>query len=143
MSQENVDFVRGLFEGPAQMDKEELLRALPDLIRHACDPEVEWVEAPSRADARTYRGHEGVLESWRQWLETFDEYGAELEEVRDCGDKVLAITREEGSGRSSGATVSARNYVVLTFRDGKILRYQEFYEEAAALEAAGQPRPGA
>jgi hypothetical protein len=26
---------------------------------------------------------------------------------------------------------------VLTFRDGKLHRYQEFYEEADALEAAG------
>jgi ketosteroid isomerase-like protein len=33
--------------------------------------------------------------------------------------------------------VSARIFVVVTFRDGKILRYQEFYDEAQALEAVG------
>jgi ketosteroid isomerase-like protein len=137
MSQENVEIVRGLFAGAPDMGKDELLAALPALVEHACDPEIEWIEDPSRADARTYRGHQGVIESWRQWLENFDEYGGELEEVRDCGDSVLATMREEGRGRASGATVSARNYIVLTFRDGKILRYQEFYDEAAALEAAG------
>jgi ketosteroid isomerase-like protein len=26
---------------------------------------------------------------------------------------------------------------VMTFRDGKILRYQEFYDQGMALEAAG------
>jgi ketosteroid isomerase-like protein len=26
---------------------------------------------------------------------------------------------------------------VITFRDGKILRYREFYDEVAALEAVG------
>jgi ketosteroid isomerase-like protein len=138
MSQENVDFVRGLFSGVPDMDRDQLLAALPELISQACDPEIEWVEDPSRADARTYHGHDGVLESWRRWLENFDEYGGELEDIRDCGDAVLATTREEGRGRASGATVSARNYVVMTFRDGKILRYQEFYDEAAALEAAAQ-----
>jgi ketosteroid isomerase-like protein len=137
MSHENVDFVRGLLSGGARLGKEELLAALPELVQHACDPEIEWIEDPSRADARTYRGHEGVIASWRQWLENFDEYGGELEEVRDCGDSVLATMREEGRGRASGATVSARNYIVMTFRDGKILRYQEFYDEAATLEAAG------
>src|SRR6476620_11733723 len=83
------------------------------------------------------RAHGGVIESWRQWLENFDEWGYELEEVRDCGDRVLATIREEGRGSASGATVSARNYIVMTFRDGKILRYQEFYDQGMALEAAG------
>jgi ketosteroid isomerase-like protein len=137
VSQENVDFVTGLLSGASEMDRDELIAALPELIRQACDPEIEWIEAPSRADARTYHGHDGVLESWTQWLEGFEEYGGELEEVRDCGDTVLATMREEGRGRASGATVSARNYIVLTFRDGKVLRYQEFYDERAALEAAG------
>jgi ketosteroid isomerase-like protein len=138
MSQEDVDFVAGLFSGAAQMDKGELVAALPELIRQTCDPEVEWIEDPGRADARTYRGHEGVLDSWTQWLEGFEEYGGELEEVRDCGDSVLVTMREEGRGRASGATVSARVYIVMTFRAGKILRYQEFYDERLALEAAGR-----
>jgi hypothetical protein len=50
---------------------------------------------------------------------------------------VLVTMREEGRGRASGATVSARVYMVMTFREGKILRYQEFYDERLALEAAG------
>jgi ketosteroid isomerase-like protein len=137
MSQEKVEFVKGLFSGVPEMNRDELLAALPELIRQACDPEIEWIEDPRRADARTYRGHEGVLDSWTQWLEGFDEYGGELEEVRDCGDRVLATMREEGRGQASGATVSARLYMVMTFRDGKILRYQEFYDERLALEAAG------
>jgi ketosteroid isomerase-like protein len=137
MSQENVDFVRGLLSGGPLMDKDELLAALPQLVENACDPEIEWIEDPSRADARTYRGHEGVIESWRQWLENFDEWGGELEEVRDCGDRVLATIREEGRATASGATVSAHNYIVMTFRDGKILRYQEFYDQGMAFEAAG------
>ena len=33
--------------------------------------------------------------------------------------------------------VSARIFSCVTFRDGKILRYREFYDEAAALEAVG------
>jgi ketosteroid isomerase-like protein len=138
MSQENVDFVQGLFsEAFHDVDKDELLAALPQLVENACDPEIEWIEDPGRADARTYRGHEGVIESWRLWLENFDEYGSELEEVRDCGDRVLVTLCEEGRGRASGATVSARNYIVMTFRDGKVLRYQEFYDQGMALEAAG------
>ena len=137
MSQENVEFVRGLFAAGREMDKEALFAALPELIAQACDPEIEWVEDPQRADGRVYRGHEGVLESWESWLENFDEWGFEVERISDHGKRVLVVAVEHGRGSVSEAEVSARNYMVFTFRAGKILRYQEFYDEAQALEAVG------
>jgi len=137
MSQENMEFVKGLWAAGESMDKQALLAALPDLIAQTCDPEIEWVEDPQRADGRVYRGHEGVRESWERWLENFDEWGFEIERIRDHGNRVLVVSEEHGRGSGSEAEVSARNYMVLTFRAGKILRYEEFYDEAQALEAAG------
>jgi uncharacterized protein len=137
MSQENVDFLKALFAGAADLDKQAMLDALPELIAQTCDPEIEWVEDPQRADRRIYRGHEGVRESWERWLENFEQYGFELERIVDAGTKVLVVAREEGSGKLSGATISQRIYSVYSFRDGKISRYEEFYDERAALEAAG------
>lgn len=136
MSQENVDLVTGIYGASAAMDKDELLAALPELIAQM-DPEIEWVEDPQRADGRTYRGHAGVRKSFEQWLEGFDEYGFEVERIVDCGDDVLVVGREQGRGAASGATVSSEIFQLLTIRDGKLLRYREFYDEDAALEAAG------
>jgi ketosteroid isomerase-like protein len=137
MSQENVEFVTGLYAAGEGMDKEQLLAGLPQLIEQICDPEIEWIEDPGRADSQTYHGHAGVLRSWQHWLEGFDEYAFTLERVVDCGDAVFVAAMEEGRGATSGATVSASLYQVVTMRDGKILRFQEFYDENAALEAAG------
>jgi hypothetical protein len=83
MSQENVDFLAGLFAGAEALDKEAMLAALPELIEQACDPEIEWVEDPQRADGRVYRGHEAVRDSWEQWLENFEEYGLRYQEFFD------------------------------------------------------------
>jgi ketosteroid isomerase-like protein len=137
MSQQNVEFVEGLFAGVAGADKQVLLAALPELIAQTCDPEIEWIEDPGRADGRIRRGHGGVQESWERWLEGFDEYSFELEEVRDCGGDVLAVWREQARGAASGAVVSSRTYAVLSFREGKLLRYREFLDEQAARQAAG------
>ena len=137
MSQENVDFLAGLFAGAESVDKETMLAALPDVIEQMCDPEIEWVEDPQRADGRVYRGHEGVRESWERWLENFDEYGLEIERISDHGDRVLVVAVEHGRGSASAAEVSAHIYLVFTFRAGKVLRYQEFYDEEQALEAVG------
>jgi len=128
--------VRGFFEGAVSADKEALLEMLPQVIEQTCDPEIEWVEDPQRADGRTYRGHAGVRDSFERWLEGFDEYSFELEEIIDCGENVLVVTNEQARGAASGATISSRNYAVLTMRDGKLLRYREFYDEDAARRAA-------
>jgi ketosteroid isomerase-like protein len=137
MSQENVDFLAGLFAAAESLDKEALLAALPTLIEQTCDPDIEWVEDPQRADARVYRGHEGVRESWERWLEDFDAWGWEVERITAHGDRVLVVVVEHGRGSASQAEVSGRSYMVCTLRAGKILRYQEFYDEGQALEAAG------
>ncbi len=137
MSQENVEFVRNLFAGAASMDQQALLEALPELIPQVADPAIEWTEDPTRADSRVYRGHDGVLASWKQWLEQWDEYSTEVERVVDCGEDVFVDARERGRGAASGATVSSHIYVVVTVRDQKITRWREFYDEDAALEAAG------
>ena len=137
ISEQNVELVKGLFTSGAAMDNEALLSVLPEFISQMCDPEIEWCEDPQRADARVSRGHSGVRESFERWLDHWDEYGMEAERVVDCGDDVLVVAREHGRGATSGANVSARIFVVITFRDGKILRYREFYDESDALEAAG------
>jgi ketosteroid isomerase-like protein len=135
VSQENVDFVKGLFAAGEQLDREAMLAALPAMIPEICDPEIEWVEDPSRADGRVYRGHDGVLESFERWLEDFQEYDMKLEQASDHGDRVFAVAVEHGRGRVSSVEVSSRIYMVMELRDGKILRYQEFYDEAGARAA--------
>jgi ketosteroid isomerase-like protein len=135
VSQQNVELLEALFAGAQSLDKEAMLAALPQLIPELCDPEIVWVEDPTRADSRTYRGHEGVRASWERWLENFEEYGVEVESMSDHGDRVLVTGVEHGRGRASGAEVSARVYVLCTFRAGKILRYEEFYDEQDALAA--------
>ncbi len=78
-----------------------------------------------------------MQQSFERWLDGFDEYGFEVQRIIDCGDDVLVFAREEGRGAASGARVSAEIYQVLTIRDGKVLRFREFYDKARALEAAG------
>jgi ketosteroid isomerase-like protein len=119
------------------MDKQALLAILPELIAQTCAADIEWIEDPRRADGTVHRGHAGVQKSWERWLEQWDDWGGEPEQFIDCGDEVLVIARERGRGISSGVSVSSRNYMVLTIREGKIARYREFYDEREARKAAG------
>ncbi|MFN8161290.1 MAG: nuclear transport factor 2 family protein [Solirubrobacterales bacterium] len=138
MSAENVQIVSAMYEAAGTMDREQLLAALPELIAGFADPGIEWVEDPGRADGRTYRGHEGVRESFERWLEGFDAYGFSVDRVLDCGgDDVLVYAREEGTGAASGAAVSSEIFQLITLREGRVLRFREYYDRGAAEAAAG------
>ena len=135
MSEENVAFVRGLFEGADGLDKQALLDILPDAVAQAFTEDAQWEEDPSRADQQIWRGHEGICASWRRWLDQWEDWSFEIGDLEDHGDRIFVVSHERGRGHSSGANVSATNYMVLTIHDGKIARYQEFYDEPQARAA--------
>jgi len=139
MSQENVELIRRLYRLGDSMNLDDLLAALPELIPEFAAPEIEWIESTNRIDRRTYRGYKGVRQAMEHWLEQFDEYSYELQEIVDCGDDVLVIAHEEGRGGTSGATVTAESYQLFTVRAGKVVRFRGFPDRASALQAAGVP----
>ncbi len=138
VSEESVAIVRAIYEGGAATSKEAMLAALPEAIPALFHPDAEWIEAPERVDSRTYRGHHGIRESFERWLEQWGAYRVEAEGYEDHGDHVLVVTHEYGEGHGSGASTDATLYAVFTFRDGKVSRYREFYDEATARASLDQ-----
>jgi len=134
MSQENVELAARWYEPWATTSKAELLAELPSAME-LCHPEVEWSQ---REQGRTLRGREGVLEALEGWLDSFDEYRFEVLRIFDSGfDEVLVVGLEVGRGATSGAEVRSHSYELLTFRDGKIVRFRDFHDEREALKAVG------
>ncbi len=65
------------------------------------------------------------------------------EALYDAGDKVVCFGRTGGRGRSSGIEVSRRVALVLTVRDGRVVRVVGFDSPDAALIDAGlKPQAG-
>jgi ketosteroid isomerase-like protein len=132
VSEENVAIIRAIFEADAMASKDEILAALPEMIPVLFHPDAEWVEAPERVDAKTHRGYEGIRESFERWLDEWEEYHVEALRFEDHDESVLVVARESGRGHGSGARTDAMVYSVITFREGKIGQYREFYDEARA-----------
>jgi ketosteroid isomerase-like protein len=86
---------------------------------------------------RVYHGHEGVRESFRIWLGTWEDYRQERVEIIDAGDQVVVVVREQGRGKGSGLEVVREGYAVWTLRNGKAVRIRFYPSKATALEAAG------
>lgn len=131
MSAQNVELVRAMYEAYERGDFEAALATM--------DEEIEWSEPPDNPGATTFRGHEGVQQSLRHWIGAWDDYRYEIDELVDCGDRVLACTHQFGRGKGSGIEVSEEIFSVWTVRGGRIVRQQMFRDRAQAMEAAGSP----
>ena len=125
MSQENVELVRRAFEAWFRGDSEEALAGL--------DPDIVYKPAQEEA----VQGLDAVRASWERWQASWQEQEVTLEETIDAGDHVIQAILFRGRGRGSGIEVEGRFFQVLTIKDGKAVRWEEFSDRAEALEAAG------
>jgi ketosteroid isomerase-like protein len=63
----------------------------------------------------------------------------EIEELEESGDRVLVVMRMSGTGAGSGATTEVRVANLVTFRDGRPRRVQEFLDPDEARRELTQP----
>ena len=132
MSQENVEAVKRAVEAGNRRDVEAFLEEL--------DPQVEWhpaLLASLAGRAAVYQGYEGVREFFRDMDEAFTQIQIEFEEIRDLGDRIVAIGQLCMRGKGSGAmTESALGYVI-DFKNGKIIGARTYLDVEQTLKAAG------
>src|SRR3954451_7033360 len=100
--------------------------------------DCEFVNPESAIEGGTRGGHEGFVKALVSVDAAFDEYVHALERMVEAGDdRVLAYVTFRAKGRDSGVPVEIPEQHVWTFRDGMIVRFEWFHDEAAAIRAAG------
>ena len=82
-------------------------------------------------------GHAGVREFFRDFGDHFDELHWEYPDIRDLGDRVLAIGTFRARGRGSGAEVETPIGVLTDYEDGIAIRVWSTGDPSEVLEAAG------
>jgi ketosteroid isomerase-like protein len=137
MSQENVETVRRAMDA---FNQSNLLVGASDplpWLREFCDPDLELDLSRRGIDPEIYYGYEGFLRLGEQDGDAWQEAHFEVEEIIDAGDEVVLFTYTTGLAKS-GIKLGVRVGHVLSFRAGKIVRWQYFGEDrAACLEAVG------
>jgi ketosteroid isomerase-like protein len=131
MSRENVDTVRAMCEAFARGDWEAGARPL--------HPAVEWDTTTMGVwpEAEVVQGREGVLEFFRRFLGTWDEYHAEFDDYAAVGDHVVVNVHDGGRGKGSGVHVERSFAQLWTVRDGAVVRFRAYPDRESALRAAG------
>jgi hypothetical protein len=95
MSAENVEIIRRGYE-------EFIATGEPSGER--MDPEFVWDMSTfgARPERQAYEGIEGTREFMSMWVGAWEDWRLEVEELRDVGEKVVAIVRQRGRARTGG-----------------------------------------
>jgi ketosteroid isomerase-like protein len=142
MSAENVELVKGLL--PEESDLVEVLAsddpvtaltgrpdlALPDLV-------VEFAGTRSGAPGLSYRGLDGLVEGWREWLEPWASYRLRTDQYIDAGEKVVLLVSVRARTSRDGVEFEHRAAAVWTLRHGAPVAVHFFLEQEDALRFAG------
>ena len=111
-----------------------------DSVAEMIDPDVEWISIDPEGAA----GHESVLEILAD--RAADGYRVEIERCVGIGDEVAVSFRVAGVERdlTDDRPLQTRRYftvgrysAVVTVRDGRVVRVQEYPHLTAALAAIG------
>ena len=129
MSQENVEVYKRAVDATNRRDLDALLDEF--------DPDLEWHSALVGMGTQVYRGKQGVREMFRDVDENFTGTVVEFPEVRDLGDRVLALGRLRARGHESGVQAEGSFNQLVDFKNGKVIRIRSFLDRQEALEAAG------
>ena len=127
MAEANVEALRRGYEALNRGDLSVVLELL--------DPDIEWHEPDPSPEAGTHTGRDSFERFMSSWIDSFDGFQVEPEQVVERGDKLIAVVRQSGRGLASGFHIDARLAHVWTVQDGRAIRWEsvEDPDEALAL----------
>jgi ketosteroid isomerase-like protein len=100
-------------------------------------PAVGFPESgPFRGRDQIRRFFDGLQDGWKR-----DSFAVTLRQLEGYGDKVLVSLEWRGTGVASGIESSSDWMAVYTIRGGRFVRLEFFADRAAAISAAGLPKP--
>jgi ketosteroid isomerase-like protein len=131
MSEENVEIVRRAVDEFNESGFDGV--GTSDLVAD----DLEFHEPPEQPAPRVARGREEVRKLAGEFDAAWTEHRSEPQEIRAVdADRVFLATIEHVRGRD-GIELEAPFAAVFTLRDGKIVRWQAFWDRQKALQAAG------
>ncbi len=134
MNSANVEMVRRAWDLWKQGDLDRLFEFW--------DPGVVWDMSnfPTFPD-RTYEGHDGVRRFLQEWREVWDSYEVGIDEMIELADgRVVVLAWQRGAGAHSGLEMEIHWGQINTFRNGRIVRIENYQDRSQALLEAGIER---
>jgi ketosteroid isomerase-like protein len=127
MSEQSIEFVKGVYGAFAQGDVPAVLGAFTE--------DIEWYEAEGMPYGGLHRGPEAVAQKvFGPITEDVDGFAVVPEEYVGNGTTVAAVVRYTGTGKATGKTLDLPAVHVWDVRDGKLARFRQFIDTVKFAE---------
>jgi len=121
MSEQNVEFVKGIYGAFGRGDVPAVLGAFAD--------DIEWYEAEGMPYGGLHRGGEAVAQKvFGPISEDVEGFAVTPEELIGSGGTVAAVVRYTGTGKATGKALDVPVVHVWDIRDGKAARFRQFID---------------
>lgn len=122
----NSDLIRSLYAAFGRGDVKSILDAL--------DPSIEW---PSNGDARIipWGGLAGAASFFEALADNLDFEAFEPRDYFEDGDTVIVLGRTKARVKSGGGVFDSDWAHVFSFKNGRLLRFREFYDTKSIADA--------
>lgn len=130
--QSNAEHIRVLYDAFGRGDIATVLAGF--------DPGIVWVEADNinYADRNPYRGPQAIVEGiFMRIGQDWSDFRVNVGQVIDGGQTVVALGRYTGKNKSTGRPLDAQFVHVWSFRDGKIIHFQQYADTAQFARVTG------
>ena len=97
--------------------------------------DAEWVEHSDLPEAGSYRGRETIRGFLEHFLDSWDRFEQDIEDVQAGDGCVLLFIRLVARGKGSGVDVQSRYAHLWTMREGVGVRVDAYYDRDQALAA--------
>jgi ketosteroid isomerase-like protein len=124
-------------------DDVEILRRAYEALNHGdiegalavLDEDAEWTEHSDLPEAGSYHGREAIRAFLVQFLESWQQFHQETEELIPGESCVLIMLRSHQRGKGSGIDVEAKYAHLWTMKDGRGVRVDAYFDRKDALRA--------
>jgi ketosteroid isomerase-like protein len=104
-------------------------------------PDIEWNEADDfpYADGNPYIGPQAILEGvFARIGGEWDGFAANVDELLDAGDTVVALGRYSGTYKATGKAQDTQFVHVWRLKDGKAARFQQYANTLHVAKVIGK-----
>lgn len=118
---------------------DERLAAWKEIGAPFVDPELETTLIGDESTTfGPYLGIDGLIQGWREWLEMWASYRAELEDVLELDGRIVVLVRQRGRTFHGDAEVPGTpSALVCTIRDGWLVQAKFYLDRRDAERLEG------
>jgi ketosteroid isomerase-like protein len=127
---EDFDVVRRAWAAANRGEEDAMLREF--------HPDVVAIPFGAAMEGKAYRGHDGILDWWRNDIRaTWEVFEVHPEHFRRVGDQLLVTGRWTARGTASSVDLDIPASWVIEVRDGKIAYWQTYTDHEQARRDVG------